>query len=170
MTKIRPLTKADVKTVAGLEKASFSAPWTQESLLSTLSRADFIGYVFETEIEEGLFANVDELCLERAIYNLIGNAVNYTGEDKRVIVQLKRETEGFRLSVTDTGAGIKAEELNEIWDRYYRSEASHKRPVQGTGLGLSIVKTILERHQLQFGVTSEVGKGSTFYVCFPELP
>lgn len=128
------------------------------------------GYVFETEIEEGLFANVDELCLERAIYNLIGNAVNYTGEDKRVIVQLKRETEGFRLSVTDTGAGIKAEELNEIWDRYYRSEASHKRPVQGTGLGLSIVKTILERHQLQFGVTSEVGKGSTFYVCFPELP
>ena len=49
MTKIRPLTKADVKTVAGLEKASFSAPWTQESLLSTLSRADFIGYVFETD-------------------------------------------------------------------------------------------------------------------------
>lgn len=49
MTKIRPLTKADVKTVAGLEKASFSAPWTQESLLSTLSRADFIGYVLETD-------------------------------------------------------------------------------------------------------------------------
>lgn len=49
MTKIRPLTKADIKTVAGLEKASFSAPWTQESLLSTLSRADFIGYVLETD-------------------------------------------------------------------------------------------------------------------------
>ena len=127
------------------------------------------GYVFETEIEDGLFATVDELHLGQAIYNLIGNAVNYTGEDKRVIVRLKRETEGFRFSVTDTGAGIPPEELNEIWERYYRSNSSHKRPVQGTGLGLSIVKTILEKHELKFGVNSEVGKGSTFYVLFPEL-
>ena len=128
------------------------------------------GYRFETDIDEGLFAMVDELRLGQAIYNLIGNAVNYTGEDKRVIVRLKRETEGFRFSVTDTGAGIPKEELNEIWDRYYRSSSSHKRPVQGTGLGLSIVKTILEKHNLTFGVNSEVGKGSTFYVCFSDLP
>ncbi len=128
------------------------------------------GYVFETEIEDGLFATVDELRLGQAIYNLIGNAVNYTGEDKRVIVRLKRETEGFRFSVSDTGAGIPPEELNEIWERYYRSNSPHKRPIQGTGLGLSIVKTILKKHELQFGVTSEVGKGSTFYVLFPEFP
>ena len=127
------------------------------------------GYVFETEIEDGLFATVDELRLGQAIYNLIGNAVNYTGEDKRVIVRLKRETEGFRFSVADTGAGIPEEELGDIWERYYRSSSSHKRPVQGTGLGLSIVKTILEKHQLEFGVSSKVGKGSTFYVCFPEF-
>ena len=127
------------------------------------------GYRVETEIDEGLFAMVDELRLGQAIYNLIGNAVNYTGEDKRVTVRLKRENEGFRFSVSDTGAGIPPEELNDIWERYYRTNSSHKRPVQGTGLGLSIVKTILEKHGLTFGVTSEVGKGSTFYVCFSEL-
>ena len=127
------------------------------------------GYRFETDIDEGLFAMVDELRLGQVIYNLIGNAVNYTGEDKRVIVRLKRENEGFRLTVSDTGAGIPPEELNDIWERYYRTNSSHKRPVQGTGLGLSIVKAILEKHNLQFGVTSEVGKGSTFYVCFPEF-
>ena len=84
-----------------------------------------------------------------------------------MFVSLKREDGGFRFSVRDTGAGIKPEDLNEIWDRYYRSSETHKRPVRGTGLGLSIVKTVLQRHNLNFGVDSEVGKGSTFYVLFP---
>ena len=106
--------------------------------------------------------------IDQALYNLIGNAINYTGEDKLVYVQLKKSSEEtFRFAVTDTGKGIKQEELAEIWDRYYRSSEAHKRPVQGTGLGLSIVKTVLEIHRFEFGVESEVGKGSTFYVEFP---
>ncbi len=125
------------------------------------------GYVFEVEIEDGLYARADKLKIGQVLYNLIGNAVNYTGEDKRVLVALKREDGCFRFSVTDTGAGIKSEELGGIWDRYYRSTENHKRPVQGTGLGLSIVKTILERHGFYYGVNSELGKGSTFYVLFP---
>ena len=126
------------------------------------------GYCFETDIDDGLYAFVDEGKIGQALYNLIGNAVNYTGEDKKVYVRLKKENESFfRFSVTDTGKGIKAEELPMIWDRYYRSSDAHKRPVKGTGLGLSIVKTILQKHELPFGVESEVGKGSTFYVLFP---
>jgi signal transduction histidine kinase len=126
------------------------------------------GYRFETEIEEDLYAAADEVKIGQVLYNLIGNAVNYTGEDKRVIVSLKRESENtFRFAVTDTGVGIKPEEIGEIWDRYYRSSEAHKRPVKGTGLGLSIVKTVLERHNFRFGVESEVGKGSTFFVEFP---
>ena len=73
----------------------------------------------------------------------------------------------FRFSVRDTGKGIKQEELSTIWDRYYRSAETHKRPVKGTGLGLSIVKTVLEKHQFVFGVESEYGRGSTFFVDFP---
>ena len=66
----------------------------------------------------------------------------------------------------DTGVGIKKEELAHIWERYYRSNDAHKRPVKGTGLGLSVVKAVLERHNLIFGVESEEGKGSTFYILF----
>lgn len=125
------------------------------------------GYKLVADVEEGLYTRADEIKIGQVLYNLIGNAVNYTGEDRTVYVRLKKEQDGaLRFSVTDTGKGIKSEEIGEIWDRYYRSSETHKRPVQGTGLGLSIVKTILERHGLQFGVDSEVGKGSTFYVLF----
>ncbi|MBE5745624.1 MAG: HAMP domain-containing protein [Clostridiales bacterium] len=126
------------------------------------------GYVIHTKIEKGLYTRGDELKLGQVLYNLIGNAVNYTGDNKRVFVELSKITDNvFRFAVTDTGKGIKEEELSTIWDRYYRSSETHKRPVQGTGLGLSIVKTILERHHFVYGVSSEVGVGSTFYVDFP---
>ncbi len=125
-------------------------------------------YVFETDIQDGLLADVDELKIGQVLYNLIGNAVNYTGEDKKVYVGLKMLDERtFRFSVRDTGKGIKEEELETIWDRYYRSAETHKRPVRGTGLGLSIVKAVLVRHDLHFGVESRVGEGSTFFVDFP---
>lgn len=126
------------------------------------------GYVFAADIENGLYTCADPVKIGEVLYNLIGNAVNYTGEDKKVSVFLGRDPDGnIRFSVTDTGKGIRPEELSTIWDRYYRSAEAHKRPVKGTGLGLSIVKTILERHNFRFGVESVVGKGSTFYVVFP---
>lgn len=141
-------------------------------LVEILARFDYLcetqGYTFVTDIDEELCAFADESKIGQALYNLIGNAVNYTGADKTVYVRLKAQGDGtFRFAVTDTGAGIKQEELAEIWDRYYRSAEAHKRPVKGTGLGLSIVKTVLEKHGFAFGVESEVGKGSTFYVIFP---
>jgi signal transduction histidine kinase len=125
------------------------------------------GYTFIVDTEDGLFTRGDELKLGQALYNLISNAVNYTGEDKKVKILLKREESHIRFAVTDTGKGIKDEDLPTIWDRYYRSSEAHKRPVKGTGLGLSIVKAILEKHAFPFGVDSVLGKGSTFYVLFP---
>ena len=126
------------------------------------------GYAFFVEIEDGLCTNGDKVKLGQVLYNLIGNAVNYTGEDKKVYISLQRTSATtFRFAVRDTGEGIKKEELGEIWERYYRSSESHKRPVKGTGLGLSIVKTVLQRHGFAFGVDSKEGEGSTFYVDFP---
>ncbi len=127
------------------------------------------GYVIERDIEDELYTEADMEKIEQVVYNLIGNAVNYTGEDKKIRVGLKKEKEGvLRFTVTDTGKGIPADQIDTIWDRYYRSSETHKRPIKGTGLGLSIVKTILQKHNFLFGVESEVGKGSTFYVLFPE--
>ncbi len=145
-----------------------------EYLYEVLDRFAYVkdtqGYRFEVDAEEGLTTLADRTKIGQVLYNLIGNAVNYTGEDKVVYVSLRREGDTFRFAVRDTGVGIKPEEISGIWDRYYRSSEMHKRPVQGTGLGLSIVRTILERHGFRFGVDSEVGKGSTFYVIFPFTP
>ena len=121
---------------------------------------------FEAETRATVFA--DHSMILQVLYNLIGNAVNYTGEDKRVFVTLRKTDENtFRFSVRDTGEGIKSEDFPNIWRRYYRSSEMHKRPVRGTGLGLSIVKTVLTKHNFYHGVESEEGKGSLFFVDFP---
>ena len=128
------------------------------------------GYNFVMEIEEEQYAFADRERIGQVIYNLISNAVNYTGADKRVTVCLKGVEGGARLEVGDTGAGIPPEQLEHIWDRYYRLQETHKLPVQGTGLGLSIVKGILVRQGCPFGALSQLGKGSTFWVEFPQPP
>ena len=119
---------------------------------------------FEKDCE--VFVVADETRLLQVVYNLINNAINYTGDDKTVIV--KQEVNGgvVRISVIDTGEGISEENLPLIWDRYYKVDKVHKRAVLGTGLGLSIVKNILLAHDSRFGVSSELGKGSTFWFEF----
>ena len=126
------------------------------------------GYQFIAEIDEGLVTTADEGKIGQVLYNLIGNAVNYTGEDKKVYVRLKKEEDNtFRFSVTDTGSGIKPEEMANIWDRYYRSSEFHKRPVQGPGLGLSIVKHGAACHHAEIEMESEEGKGTCITIVFP---
>ena len=168
------------KISAGIEVLKEKVFNMSEYVYEVLDRFAYLretkGYKFVTEIEEDIYTCADKNKIGQVLYNLIGNAVNYTGEDNTVYVRLKKESDQiFRFSVTDTGTGIKAEELAGIWDRYYRSQETHKRPVQGTGLGLSIVRTILEKHQFHFGVKSKESVGSTFFVLFPlvngeELP
>ena len=130
------------------------------------------GYNLMVDIDPDRYTRADEEKLEQVIYNLLGNAVSYTGEDKTVFISLKSSMDGKRikLSIRDTGKGIPEEELPNIWDRYYRSKQNHLRPVKGTGLGLNIVKVILEKHSFDFGVESEKGMGSTFWVDFPSVP
>lgn len=120
------------------------------------------GYTFDLETDGPAEVNCDAGKIEQVICNLMNNAMNYTGEDKKVFVKLAHTDEGIRISVRDTGQGIDQETLSRIFDKYYRSE-NYKREVRGTGLGLSIVKAILRLHDYAFGVDSTVGKGSTFW-------
>lgn len=121
------------------------------------------GYTFEFNCDKDTVVIGDEKKIEQAIYNLISNAVNYTGEDKIVIVNVKNLGEYVQFEVVDTGKGIPNEEIDHIWDRYYKSGKTYKRSVIGTGLGLSIVKTILIAHNVNFGVDSILDKGSKFW-------
>ncbi len=131
---------------------------------------DTEGYTFVTEVDEDVYTFAGKERVEQVLYNLIGNAVNYTGGDKKVTIRLKSGEKASRFEVIDTGKGIPPEEIDTIWERYYRSSDAHKRPVQGTGLGLSIVKNVLKKYNIPFGVSSEIGKGSCFWVEFPNPP
>jgi signal transduction histidine kinase len=122
------------------------------------------GYKFFVNVPDSFIINGDLIKFEQVIYNLINNAVNYTGEEKNVYVMLRVIDEHTaRIEITDTGAGISAEQIPLIFDRYYRSEKS-KREVIGSGLGLAIVKQILKLHDYKYGIMSEEGIGSTFWV------
>ena len=161
------------KIRSGMDSLKITNFNLSEFVHTVCERFDYLretqGYVIERDIEDELYTEADMEKIEQVVYNLIGNAVNYTGEDKKIRVGLKKEKEGvLRFTVTDTGKGIPADQIDTIWDRYYRASETHKRPIKGTGLGLSIVKTILQKHNFLFGVESEVRKGSTFYVLFPE--
>ncbi len=121
------------------------------------------GFDFETEIEPELFVLADERAIAQVIYNLISNAVNYTGDDKKVYVTLHRNGENARFEVRDTGKGIPPEEMELVWKRYYRASEMHKRTKIGTGIGLSIVKNVLDNHKAECGVESRMGEGSVFW-------
>jgi signal transduction histidine kinase len=120
---------------------------------------------FHADSEAWIFA--DRGMLLQVIYNLINNAINYTGEDKRVSVVQTVYDNRVRISITDTGKGIAPEEMPMIWDRYYKVDKVHRMAMIGTGLGLSIVKSILEQHQAAYGVNSRLEEGSTFWFEMP---
>ena len=125
------------------------------------------GYEITFSYDEEVYIEADELKISQVIYNLINNAINYTGSDKRVAVNQKMVNNNkVRVEVTDTGEGIAEENLPYIWDRYYKVDKTHKRATIGTGLGLSIVQNILKAHHAEYGVTSELGRGSTFWFEF----
>lgn len=120
------------------------------------------GFSFVCNTPEHCKVYADETRIEQVVYNLLNNAVNHIGEEKRITLSLVPKKGMAWISVQDTGNGIAPEDLPLIWDRYYKPY--HKdRPGMGTGLGLSIVKAVLEGHHAPFGVDSTLGKGSTFW-------
>lgn len=120
-------------------------------------------YAILFEKTENIAVKADRTMILQVVYNLVNNALNYTGDDKTVSIKQTVADGKVRISVTDTGDGIAEEDIPYIWDRYYKVDKVHKRAVVGTGLGLSIVKGILESHNAPYGVESVVGKGSTFW-------
>ncbi len=125
--------------------------------------SQYENYNFELSVREGLKAFGNEARITQVIYNLVNNAVNYTGEDKKVTIRLFSNGDAIRFEVSDTGKGISEEDKERVWDRYYRASRNNKREISGSGIGLAIVKNILTLHNANYGVISEKGKGSTFW-------
>ena len=120
------------------------------------------GYIFTLIKDEPVTVKADEIKIEQVLYNLINNAINYSGDSREITIRQINSKKSIRIEISDKGDGIPSELLPLIFDRYYRAEKSG-RDIIGTGLGLSIVKSILKKHSFPFGVQSELGNGSTFW-------
>lgn len=120
-------------------------------------------YIINVEMPDSIMIKADKKKLNQVIYNLINNAINYTGDDKIVTVRVTKHKKYYLVEIIDTGKGIKESEIPYIWNKYYKNDKNHQRNVVSTGLGLSIVKEILELHGYEYGVKSVLKKGSTFY-------
>ena len=126
------------------------------------------GYCFVSDIDEGCVVTADSRRIEQVLYNLMGNAINYAGEDKKIYLFVRKEQDRVSVGIADGGKGIAPDEIDAVWERYYRA-SQRKRGVVGTGLGLSIVKNILMAHKAEYGVKSRVGEGTLFWFSLPAV-
>jgi len=147
-----------------IEKVPFNI---LESCKNTLKRFSYFsdneGFQFIIKTNGNVQVIGDEKKIEQVIYNLLSNAINYSGDNKIITINILDEGELVNLQVIDNGLGIPKDEIEHIWDRYYRGGKNHKREGAGTGIGLALVKSILKAHNEEFGVESEEGIGSVFY-------
>jgi two-component system phosphate regulon sensor histidine kinase PhoR len=152
-----------------LELASFAAQVSQ----MFRQRADDKRIKLAVEVPAPLHVTTDRRALEQVLTNLVDNAVKYCPDGASVTLRAAEDGDDgnkLRISVEDTGAGIAAEHLPRLFERFYRVDPSRSRAVGGTGLGLSIVKHLVEALGGTLGVQSAVGKGSTFFFVLPKQP
>ncbi|HVO41307.1 MAG TPA: ATP-binding protein [Aggregatilineales bacterium] len=107
--------------------------------------------------------------LKQLLLNIVSNAIKYTPAGGKVTINVTHKDGYAFVSVWDTGIGIPKEDLEHIFDRFYRVDKARSRAMGGTGLGLSIAKWIVEAHNGRIIAESEVGKGSTFTIQLPSL-
>lgn len=110
--------------------------------------------------------NGAELIVEEIIHNLVKNAIKYNKKGGKVDVSVKQCLDGIELSVSDTGIGIPKEDIEHIFERFYRVDKSHSKDIGGTGLGLSIVKHGAMFHNASLSVESKIDVGTTIRVLF----
>lgn len=106
--------------------------------------------------------------ISQVIVNLLSNALKYTDRGGSICATVKEAHESILFSVSDTGHGIRAEDLSNIFEYLYRTDQSRARDTGGLGVGLSVVKTIITAHNGEIAVVSELAKGSTFTVILPK--
>lgn len=152
---------------AGISELKTSSFDIVELIKNIINKFDILtqkeNYEFIFDVNQKINVIGDEQKIEQVIYNLINNAINYTGDDKRVYIFLDLNKDTIKINIKDTGIGIEEDKKDLVWRKYFKSDKKHKRNQYGTGLGLSIVKSILEAHKSTYGFTSKKNKGTTFY-------
>ncbi len=130
-----------------------------------LAELNHVGVNFD--LPNDLIGFVDETQFIQLVRNLVDNAVKYTHPGGRVDVSAESRADEIIITVKDTGIGIPKGEVDRIFDRFYRVDKARSQRIGGTGLGLTIVKDIVEAHEGNISVETQLGKGSTFRVILP---
>ena len=154
--------------VTQLNKTHFNLTANLEKVVQRIGRmASANEFTIELicDHDKEVFVDADEFKIYQVVYNLINNALNYSGDSRHVTVRQECIGDTVKVSVQDFGLGIAKENLPLVWERYYKIDKEHRRIFNGSGLGLAIVRKILELHNAQYGVDSTLGQGSTFWFC-----
>ena len=127
------------------------------------------GKTLETDVPEGVWYRGDEGMIQQLAVILLSNALKYSDEGGLIRLSLARKNRGAVITVYNTGAGIAPENLERIFDRFYREDLSHNGEVAGNGLGLAIARTIVQAHRGHIRAESEPGRSATFIVTLPPV-
>lgn len=150
--------------VVSIEKSNFDLVEAVQDLIDSYALlVDKEGYKFLFNAPKSIMINADKAKILQVFSNLLNNAVKYCGDDKQVIITLSETSYHVQCQVLDHGMGIPEDEVDNIWNRYYKASTNHVRSTAGSGLGLAIVKEILNRNASGYGVESHVGEGSLFW-------
>jgi two-component system, OmpR family, phosphate regulon sensor histidine kinase PhoR len=139
-----------------------------ESLAHTFSTQPG-GERIVTDLEAGLHVEADPERFQQAVGNLLTNALSYTA-DGPIVVRAAREAPGderVRIEVEDHGPGLAPEDVDRVWETFYRGTEAAQLPNRGSGLGLTVVKQIVELHGGTVGVRATAGGGATFWLTLP---
>lgn len=162
-------------TLARMDKGAVTAKIAHVDLSNALMEVTLpfestvfeAGRILETDIPDGVFVKGDREMLQQLAVILLSNALKYSNEGGVIRLSLAQKGHGCRFSVYNTGPGIAPENLERIFDRFYREDLSHNSEIAGNGLGLAIARNIVEAHKGKIHAESAYGKSATFIVTLP---
>ncbi len=168
VSELFELSKLETEQVEPTMETFPVAELVQDVVMQYQPQAEEQGIDLRAELPaQRVHVEADIGLVERALSNLIDNAIQYTPPDGRVCVRITNEQAEVCVAVQDTGPGIPDDDLPHIFERSYRVDKSRDRDRGGGGLGLAIAKTILELHDQTLAVESTVGEGTVFWFCLP---
>lgn len=142
-----------------------------ELLENTISRLSILAHQKNIEFTKNLdsieIVGVKSI-LDETFYNILNNAIKYNVQNGKISIHAYKNTDEIIISVSDTGIGIPTENIERVFERFYRVDTSHSKNITGTGLGLSIVKHAINLHGGKIYIQSEVDKGTTLEIHIPQ--
>jgi signal transduction histidine kinase len=168
ITNLLDLVKLDKKAAMHVDVVNINE-WIEGILKRLKPIADKKNVELILDSFRSVQAEIDDVKLALAITNLIENAIKYNVEDGWVKVSINADHKYFYIEVADSGMGIPAEDIDHIFERFYRVDKSHSTEIEGTGLGLAITRNAVRMHRGHIKVDSVKGEGTTFNVRIPLL-